>query len=195
MKGVPTTSKYYKHFQDIQRQLIKADCDMKLGRPNRTLSSQVQKLQNYRQRKQQLELSLMKQAEYQAALKKQFDQMVRDLAKQNEILQPIVRELVHEEQDTIATKLHDDDPWVRYVAVHVAAKKWMPVEKDLITLLTDPYPAVRDAARQALVRLSRGNDFGPLPNALPVQVTQAQEQWQTWLDLQTTIRKPASYHE
>jgi hypothetical protein len=139
--------------------------------------------------------SLLEQVAYQAMLKKQFEQLMRDQAKVNEILQPIVRKLAYAEPATIATMLQDSDPWVRFVAIHVAAKKWLPLEQELIELLNDSYPGVSDAARQALVRLSRGNDFGPLATAKPLQVRQAQEQWQAWLALQVATRQPASYHD
>jgi hypothetical protein len=129
-------------------------------------------------------------AEHLALMQKHFEL----LTARSEALQALLRELAIEEPSTVAKKLQDSDPWVRWVAIHAASKKWMPLEHELIELLSDPYPAIRETARQALVRLSRGNDFGPLPKAKQAQITQAQEQWQSWLDLQTAVRSPPSYN-
>jgi hypothetical protein len=39
-------------------------------------------------------------------------------------------------------------------------------------------------AREALIRLSRGNDFGPQPTATTRQIAQAVQAWRQWLALQ-----------
>src|SRR5207245_6217599 len=100
--------------------------------------------------------------EYQESLKKQFEQFVREQAKLNELLVELLRESGNEDETAVKEKLRAADPLMRWVAIQLVGKKWMPLEKDLIGLLADPMPGVRDAARQALVRLSRGSDFGPL---------------------------------
>jgi len=43
---------------------------------------------------------------------------------------------------------------------------------------------VREAARQALVRLSRGTDFGPAPNAKPADRDKAIQKWRDWWAMQ-----------
>src|SRR5262249_39651278 len=46
---------------------------------------------------------------------------------------------------------------------------------------------VRQAARQALVRLARGTDFGPLPGWSQVGIKRSVERWQQWLALQQSV--------
>ena len=66
----------------------------------------------------------------------------------------------------------------------MAGQKRLPLEAELIGLLSDPHPQVRQGARQALVRLSRGNDFGPLPTATAKQISQSARSWRQWLHFQ-----------
>jgi hypothetical protein len=187
-KGVPVTSRYYQHFQDLRRQLVQEQCNLNRPRltPTTKLKQPLSKTPKSLQPNPQIldKQLLMQEAEYQTLLKKQFEQFVLDQARMNEMLPGLLRELLHEEPSTVAKKLKDSDPFVRWVAIHVAARKWLPVEKQLIELFDDPYPGIRDAARQGLVRLSRGNDFGPLPTATASQIQQAQARWQRWLEMQ-----------
>jgi hypothetical protein len=124
------------------------------------------------------------EAEQKLVLKKQFEQFLRDQAKIQEMLPDLLRQLVQDDSAAVAKKLRDGDPFIRWLAIHVVAKKWLPLEMDLIELLNDPYPGIRDAAHNALMRLSRGNDFGPPVNAKASQIEQAQTQWERWLALQ-----------
>jgi hypothetical protein len=213
-QGVPVTSKYHAHFQQIRSSILQTECALQWQLSGTKPKSKIptvigkvvspsaklpqagsvmtkEKLKKWLELEMQLVASAAAtvQAEYNALLRKQFKQ----LAALDEMLAPLLRDLANEEPAQITAKLQDDNPWVRWLAIHVVAKKWLPVERELIALLNDSYPGVRDAARQALVRLSRGNDFGPVANPTAVQVTQAQAQWQTWLDLQIAIRQPADY--
>ena len=60
----------------------------------------------------------------------------------------------------------------------------LPLEKEIIPLLSDRDAAVKTAAHQALVRLSRGTDLGPAANASGQNITKAQQAWRQWLDKQ-----------
>jgi hypothetical protein len=102
----------------------------------------------------------------------------------NEALEPILEDLMAAESKVIADKLRDKEPMVRRLAILVAERRWLPVEKELIDLLSDPFTPIRTAAQQALVRLSRGNNFGPKANATPAQAAQAMRDWQRWLKVQ-----------
>jgi hypothetical protein len=51
---------------------------------------------------------------------------------------------------------------------------------ELIALVGDSEPAVHQAARAALVRLSGGRDFGPEPDASFGDRDNAQQRWQEW---------------
>jgi hypothetical protein len=76
----------------------------------------------------------------------------------------------------------------RWLAVLVASKKRLPVHEKLIDLLKDPHPAVRKAARDALVRIGRSTDFGPLSNATAKQIADSQRSWREWHALQVETR-------
>jgi hypothetical protein len=52
--------------------------------------------------------------------------------------------------------------------------------EDLIDLLSDEESKVREAAHNALVRLSRGKDFGPKPDANESARTLAIKKWRDW---------------
>jgi hypothetical protein len=186
-KGVPTTTKWALNLRkqrEVCYYLFVTQGQTSPISPSDQLKQQL-KLQRQRQ--------AMQIAEYQALMRKQFEQALLDQAKLKEMLDVMLREMLKEDAATVAQKLNDPEPWVRWVAIHAASKKWMRLEQELIELLNDPYPAIRETARQALIRLSRGNDFGPLPKAKQAQITQAQEQWQSWLGLQTAVRSPPSY--
>ncbi len=74
---------------------------------------------------------------------------------------------------------------MRWLAIQVIGKKRYHRETDLIDMLADAHPLVRQAANQALVRLSRGNDFGPpSPLAGEQQWQNARRIWRDWLNLQ-----------
>jgi hypothetical protein len=203
-KGLPAQSDAFAHFSSVRDQLIADEFRVSwvpLRQPADPLK--MKHLQAQLRQKNQLQLQLhqleamkrsMEDSEYKAFQKKRLDLLQSEIARQNLALQALLRELGHEEPIAVVQKLKDAEPWVRWAAIQVASKKWLAVEKELIGLLSDAHPAVRDAARQGLVRLSRGNDFGPPAKASAVQVAQAQESWQTWLDLQTAARKPANYY-
>jgi hypothetical protein len=106
-------------------------------------------------------------------LRPHFEALAREQVKNQEMLQRTLRELSKEDTEGIAERLGDEQPVLRWLAILVAQRKRLHVERELIDLLKDRTPQVREAARQALVRLSRGNDFGL-----------ARGPWLHWLSLQ-----------
>jgi hypothetical protein len=80
--------------------------------------------------------------------------------------------------------LRSDDPLTRFLAVQAVGQRRLHLERTLIDLLGDPVFEVRQAARAALARISRGTDFGPYPTATGPQVARAQSAWMEWLYLQ-----------
>ncbi len=94
--------------------------------------------------------------------------------------------------DELRLRLVDERPMVRWVTVQVIALRRLPLEVDLIDLLSDKSPEVSQAARQGLVRLSRGCDFGPSPQATAAQRTQALAAWRRWLARQDPPPAPSS---
>jgi hypothetical protein len=115
------------------------------------------------------------------------DLLPREPAKLKELIDGPVRELMlRAPVETILEKLQSKQPLMRWLAIQVISRKRLHVEREVIETLRDPNPVVRQAAREALVRLARGTDFGPPRNATPTQVAQSIEAWQGWLVIQDT---------
>jgi len=101
-----------------------------------------------------------------------------DVQKQaRELLQ---RRLAQLRLPALKDKLKDDRLEVRALAAKVSVERGQRWGGELIELLNDDEPRVRQAARQALVRLSRGQDFGPEANATAAQQAEAVRRWRTW---------------
>jgi hypothetical protein len=83
---------------------------------------------------------------------------------------------------SVRQSLKDASAEVRQAAVRVIAAKMPKVGREVIDLLDDDAPLVRAAARQALVLLSHGEDFGPDSDAGKADRAEAQKQWRTWWD-------------
>jgi hypothetical protein len=81
-------------------------------------------------------------------------------------------------------KLTDPDPLVRWLVVHFIASKRIASADQLIGLLSDDVPEVAQAARRALIHLSRGADFGPERKDGPARTKQAIQRWREWLAMQ-----------
>ena len=129
----------------------------------------------------------------QAKLKRFNEEQVREFmkkqleeqAKQQEFIQELLRELSAEKQDYVADQLKSEMPMARWLAIQVIGNKRYHRESELTDLLMDPMPLVRMTAKQALVRLSRGNDFGPAnANASAAQWTAARAAWREWMRTQ-----------
>jgi hypothetical protein len=182
-KGVPPQSRYYGQLQrwrvEMRTQLVSM-----VARPLETrktsFKTRVERLPERIKAELVVAENLPAQQEMleTASMKLKLDaQAIRELG-------PMVRELAKAKQWSVAEKLKDPAPLTRWAAVQVAGHKRLHLEEDLIGLLSDPYPLVRQAARQALVRLSRGNDFGPLPTATGKQLAQSAQAWRQWHRLQ-----------
>jgi HEAT repeat protein len=114
------------------------------------------------------------------------------MAVRREKLQAL-RHLSAAQLDDLKNSLKHENATVRLEAVTVAALKRPPVESELIDLLNDPQPLVRESAHQALVRVARGTDFGPLPTATPAEHTRAVRAWRNWLALQDSAAAVQDY--
>jgi hypothetical protein len=134
------------------------------------------------QQQQQQRALLAAQAfkvQFEARMAREFTQALQTLAKDG--------------PEVVALKLKDPQPLTRWAAAMVAGRKRLHLEAELIDRLSDPSPQVREAAREALIRLSRGNDFGPLPGATAQQITQAVQAWRHWLSLQEPPERVPEY--
>jgi len=94
------------------------------------------------------------------------------------------RLLAKSEPEELTKRLYMDDALHRLVAVQMIGERRLHLENDLIDMLSDPEPAVRQAAQRSLVRLARGTDFGPRPDAGKLQRVMAIEKWRAWVALQ-----------
>ncbi len=92
------------------------------------------------------------------------------------------RHLQRQPETVVREKLKDPHPEVRQAAARVVGAKMPNLGGDLIELLSDEVGAVRAAARQALVLLSRGEDFGPEVSADKATCALAQKKWRDWWD-------------
>jgi hypothetical protein len=77
-------------------------------------------------------------------------------------------------------KLKDDRPRVRAGTIKVIADKRLRLGGELIEALLDDAPEVRKAARQALVKLSGGKDFGPDLDDSLGRRDEAARKWRAW---------------
>lgn len=73
------------------------------------------------------------------------------------------------------------EPTYRYAACLAVGKKGMEDMVDkLIERLDDDNVYVQQVARAALVKISKGQDFGPLPGCKCEQVQGSVKDWQDW---------------
>ncbi len=77
-------------------------------------------------------------------------------------------------------RLNDADPDVRWAAARLTAVRGLPHVDALAGLLDDADPDVRHEAHEALLRISRGEDYGPLLDADPQDRKEAVEHWRRW---------------
>jgi HEAT repeat protein len=105
-------------------------------------------------------------------------------------LQQLIEKMVKDKPELLCEKLRDGTPLERFLAIQVISRRRLPLEKDLIEALRDPDKIIRQAARDALVRICRGTDFGPSAGVSKRGVGRAVEQWRHWLDLQQGVSQP-----
>jgi hypothetical protein len=86
----------------------------------------------------------------------------------------------------VKARLGDEQAAVRLAAVRVVAARFPALAPAVIDRLADDDAEVREAAHTALVRLSRGQDFGPAPDAATSEREQAQQKWRDWWARQGT---------
>ncbi len=96
----------------------------------------------------------------------------------------LIRHLGRWKSDAVKKRLADENSAVRAAAAKVAGLKSYRMQNQLMDLLTDDDLDVRQAARQALVQLSKGQDFGPARDATAEAVSEARRQWQACWDKQ-----------
>jgi len=88
--------------------------------------------------------------------------------------------LARQTPEVIKEKLGDELAEVRRAAVRVVVNRMPRLAGELIDVLADGQAEVRAAAHDALVKLSRGEDFGPPADAGKERIAEAQEKWRSW---------------
>jgi hypothetical protein len=78
-------------------------------------------------------------------------------------------------------RFKDERAEVRAAAARLAGGRSLRFADALIGLLADSDETVNESARQSLVRLSRGKDFGPTAGASESDRKKAAQQWRAWL--------------
>jgi hypothetical protein len=96
----------------------------------------------------------------------------------------LVKQLERQNPDQLKTLLKDESPELRAAAARAIGNKNLALASELIELLRDLEPAVQQAARQSLVRLAKGVDYGPEPSADSAAREAAIERWRQALEKQ-----------
>ncbi|HTU17034.1 MAG TPA: hypothetical protein VMG10_03160 [Gemmataceae bacterium] len=92
------------------------------------------------------------------------------------------RHLARQGEKIVKEKLGDELIEVRLAAMRVIASRMPRLGGELIDLLGDDKEEIRGAAHTALVKLSRGLDYGPSADAEKEKIAAAQQKWRSWWD-------------
>jgi hypothetical protein len=117
-------------------------------------------------------------------IKTQLPILIKQQQRQQQEIATIWRDLMKIDDETLIWKMKDPNPLVVLFATQAAGKKRLPVEKECTGLLSHANPTIRQAARQTLIRLGRGVDFGPEPTATAPQIAASIRNWTSWSALQ-----------
>jgi hypothetical protein len=96
----------------------------------------------------------------------------------------LVSYLARQNEDYLKERLKDDQKQIRRAAAKAVAKKGLRLGSELIARLSDEEPDVRQAARMALVKLGKGVDHGPEPDASKPERDAAAARWREWWEKQ-----------
>jgi hypothetical protein len=96
--------------------------------------------------------------------------------------------LIRQSASHVLEKLSDDAVEVRKSAIRVLSAKHPDLVSKVIDRLTDENAEVRAEARGALVKRSKGEDFGPGATAGKAEQLDAQKKWRAWWNRQTEKR-------
>jgi hypothetical protein len=102
------------------------------------------------------------------------------------------RHLARQGEAVVKEKLGHESVEIRKSAVRIVAAKMPRLGGELIDLLGDEKEEIRTAAHEGLVKLSRGQDFGPAAGADKEKITEAQAKWRSWWEGKMALSKPIS---
>jgi hypothetical protein len=100
--------------------------------------------------------------------------------------------LARQSEAVVKEKLRHESVEMRKSATRVIAAKMPRLGGELIDLLGDDKDEVRAAAHEALVKLSRGQDFGPAADAGKEKIAEAQAKWRSWWERKNSLTNPSS---
>ena len=132
-------------------------------------------------REQQNELKNLQQQ--QAQREAQIRHETMRLLQQQHLLD-LAEKLKADSPEFLRKKLREEPPVVRLFSILVISGRRLPLQTELLEALKDPSTPVRQAAHGALIRISRGTDFGPYPGASQRSVERSIAKWRNWLALQ-----------
>lgn len=136
------------------------------------------------------------QAALQPFFKRQAEAWSKGAAEHAEQMEALYRALKDDDAIDLICRLKDEEPMARWMAILVIERRWERLENFLVDVLEDPAPPVRQAAHHALVKLTRGNDFGPSGiNPSTADIRAAQKRWRNYLELQERDARPADLSE
>lgn len=92
----------------------------------------------------------------------------------------LVMQLQHASSSRLASGLASDNPDERWAATRVVSARGLRLTDELIPLLADDDPLVREEAHAALIRLARGVDLGPENSHDESQVDESIDLWRRW---------------
>jgi hypothetical protein len=92
----------------------------------------------------------------------------------------LAKSLGRQSASVVKEKLKDERPEVRIAAARAVGDKGMKLGAEVIDLLGDKEADVQQAARQALVKLAKGADYGPERDAKDEARAEAVKQWKAW---------------
>jgi hypothetical protein len=93
--------------------------------------------------------------------------------------------LGRQSRSAVAERLDDENAEIKRGALRVIAEKHPDLMTELIERLGDDDAGVRGEARDALKKLSKGEDFGPAADATKEQRSEAQRRWRAWWEKKT----------
>jgi hypothetical protein len=92
----------------------------------------------------------------------------------------LVRHLSRQSIGLLRSRFKADQAEIRLAAATLAGSRKLPLGEELIELLGDREPEVRDAAHRALVQIAGGKDHGPSRDAGADERAEAVRQWRQW---------------
>lgn len=82
--------------------------------------------------------------------------------------------------EQILTELQATDDEIRLAAASTAVLRELPIPTKLVPLLTDRVPEIRQSARQGLIHLASGLDYGPRETADASEQADSAKRWAIW---------------